>query len=292
MKICLDCMGRFDSKQWTCPKCGARPASLDGFISFAPALAMENGGFSAHYFPQLGEVEESHFWFEARNKLLQWALRHYFPKAQTFLEVGCGTGFVLAGMRRRYPWLHTTGADVFTEGLRIAQSRAREVEFVQMDARQMPFDAEFDVVGAFDTLEHIDEDEQVLAQLFRSCRPGGGMMLTVPQHPFLWSAADEYAYHKRRYTRRELIAKICKSGFDLVRVTSFVSLLLPAMLVSRLRRRKVDTHFDNLAEFRIRPGLNRVLKEVLLFEERLISMGISLPAGGSLLAIARRSLNH
>jgi ubiquinone/menaquinone biosynthesis C-methylase UbiE len=291
MKICLGCLERFESKQWTCPKCGGHPASKDGFVCFAPNLAVENEGFAPQYFSQLSEVEENHFWFEGRNQLLQWALQHYFPRAQTFLEVGCGTGFVLGDIRRRYPWLRTTGADVFTEGLRIAQSRAPEIEFVQMDARQMPFDAEFDVVGAFDALEHIEEDKQVLTQLFRSCRPGGGMILTVPQHPFLWSAADEYAYHKRRYTKRDLVSKIRESGFDLVRVTSFVSLLLPLMLVSRLRRQKLDKNFDNLAEFRIRPGLNRALKQILLFEERLISIGISLPAGGSLLVVARKPSN-
>jgi SAM-dependent methyltransferase len=162
------------------------------------------------------------------------------------------------------------------------------MDFLQMDARRMPFDAEFDVVGAFDTLEHIEEDAQVLAQLFQTCRPGGGMMLTVPQHPFLWSAADECAYHKRRYTRRELISKILESGFELVRITSFVSFLLPVMMLSRLRRQKLDSDFDKLAEFRIQPALNRILKEVLLVEQQLISTGISLPAGGSLLAIARR----
>lgn len=288
MRICLSCREQFESSQWTCPKCGECAESRAGFLCFAPSLSIDNPGFSPQYFSQLSEVEVNHFWFEARNKLLQWALRRYFPTAQTFLEVGCGTGFVLAGMRCRYPEIRATGTDIFTEALRVAQSRVPGTELLQMDARHMPFDSEFDVIGAFDTLEHIEEDEQVLAEFFRSCRPGGGIILTVPQHPYLWSAADEHACHKRRYTRLELVSKIRGSGFDSIRVTSFVSLLLPLMLASRWRRQKLDASFDNLAEFRMRPALNRAFERILRWEQHLIAAGISLPAGGSLLAIARR----
>lgn len=290
MKICFSCRERFESIDWTCPRCSDFPVSRDGFVCFAPNLATENDGFSPQYFSKLSEVEENHFWFEARNKLLQWALRRYFPTAQTFLEVGCGTGFVLAGMRHRYPDLRATGTDIFTEGLCWAQSRVLGTELLQMDARHMPFDSEFDVIGAFDTLEHVEEDEKVLAEFFQSCRPGGGIMLTVPQHRFLWSAADEYAFHKRRYSRQELIAKVQRAGFRLVRVTSFVSLLLPLMVISRRRRHDLDANFDALREFRIGSVTNRALGWALAFEKSLIQAGFSFPAGGSLMAIARRPL--
>lgn len=288
MKICLKCQQRFESSEWNCPHCGNHPDLRGGFVCFARSLATANNGFSSDYFAQLSQVEASHFWFRSRNKLLQWTLRRYFPSAQTFLEVGCGTGFVLAGIRRRCPELHLVGTDIFTEGLRIAQSRVAETELLQMDARHMPFDAEFDVIGAFDALEHIEEDEQVLAEFFRSCRPGGGIILTVPQHRFLWSAADEHAYHKRRYVRRDLIAKIQAAGFKMVRATSFVSLLLPLMLISRIGRRHVDAKFDSLREFRISPTTNGALESVQALERCLIQAGISFPAGGSLLVVARR----
>src|SRR4029077_3610296 len=145
-----------------------------------------------------------------------------FSYAQTFLEVGCGTGFVLTGVRRQFPSVQVAGTDIFTEGLAFARQRLPCVELFQMDARRIPFEAEFDVIGAFDVLEHIEEDEQALGELFRCCRPGGGIVITVPQHRFLWSAADEYAYHKRRYSRRELISKVRMAGFEILRVTSFV----------------------------------------------------------------------
>jgi SAM-dependent methyltransferase len=287
MKVCLGCHYSFASWGWVCPRCGRQPESRAGFICFAPDPAGQ-AGFLPEYFVQLHDLESKNFWFRARNSLLQWALQRYFPQAHSLLEVGCGTGFVLAGLHQKFHDLRIAGTDIFTQGLGIAQTRLPGVEVFQMDARHMPFEAEFDVIGAFDVLEHIDEDEQVLAEFRRSCKPGGGIILTVPQHPFLWSAADEHAFHRRRYTRPELISKIQRAGFDPLYTTSFVSFLLPLMLASRARRKNLDARFDPLAEFRIHPILNRALEFVLTLERSFIRAGLSFRLGGSLLAIARR----
>ena len=64
-------------------------------------------------------------------------------------------------------------AKCFADGLAIAKARLPDVELYQMDARHIPFEREFDVVGAFDVLEHIIEDENALAQMFNAARPGG-----------------------------------------------------------------------------------------------------------------------
>ena len=87
-----------------------------------------------------------------------------------------------------------------------------EVDLFQREARQMPFVSEFDVIGAFDVLEHIVEDEAVLEQIFRATRPGGGILVTVPQHPFVRSANDEHSMHQRRYRRADLRRKVGRAG--------------------------------------------------------------------------------
>jgi len=147
------------------------------------------------------------------------------------------------------------------------------------------FDGEFDVVGAFDVLEHIADDETVLRAMHRALCPGGGVLITVPQHPALWSAQDEHAGHRRRYTKKELVAKLRAAGFADMKTTSFVSLLLPLMALARLRKRKRADPFD---ELRIGGLANRVLEAVLDIERGLIRLGVSFPAGGSLLAVARK----
>lgn len=277
------------SDQWQCPQCQAVPAAVGGFPAFAPEWSNGNDGFSAGYFEQLHALEDSHFWFRARNALLLAMLERFFPAASSFLEIGCGTGFVLSAVRRRFPGLRLAGSEVFASGLDFARGRLPGVELFQMDARRLPFDGEFDVIGAFDVLEHIEDDRRVLGEMFRACRAGGGVILTVPQHRFLWSVVDDYAYHKRRYARREMVEKMESAGFAVARATSFVSLLLPVLWFSRWRRGRRAAAFDPLAEYRLGRAANASLEAVMGAERALITRGASLPVGGSLLVIARKN---
>ncbi|OGW69518.1 MAG: methyltransferase [Nitrospirae bacterium RIFCSPLOWO2_01_FULL_62_17] len=257
-------------------------------VSFAPELADANSGFQADYFGQLAAREAGHFWFRSRNRLVCWALRRYFPAMQTFLEVGCGTGFVLSGIRREFPELRLHGSEIFSDGLAFAGQRLPGVALFQMDARRIPFADEFDVIGAFDVLEHVEDDAAVLQQMFQAVTPGGGIVLTVPQHRWLWSAVDDYSFHKRRYGRDALLEKIQRAGFQVLRVTSFVFLLLPMLLLSRLWRVGSSAGSDPLAEYKIPSWVNTVFESALDLERCLIATGLSLPAGGSLLVVARR----
>jgi SAM-dependent methyltransferase len=286
LKVCLACAHRFASPTWTCPACGWAPPS-EGEVRFAPDLASGDAAFVEDAFELLASIEQSSFWFRSRNDLIAWTVRKYFPRAETLFEVGCGTGFVLAGLRRRFPQIKLVGAELFSSGLAVARKRLPDTTLYQMDARRIPFEKEFDVVCAFDVLEHVHEDEQVIAQLFQAVRPGGGVVLTVPQHPRLWSAVDDFSRHQRRYTRRELIRKLEDTGFAVTRTTSFVTLLLPALAASRLIHRG-DHDFDPETEYGLPARLDLALERVMGLERRLIERGMSFRIGGSLLAIAMR----
>ena len=285
MKVCFQCKNHFESTTWCCPRCAWTPEVCEGYLSFVEHNGQEYG-FDEGFFQRLAELEEGSFWFQGRNQLVTWAIRKYFPEARSLLEVGCGTGFVLAGIRKEFPELSVAGSDAFTTGLRFAAQRVPGVSLFRMDARCLPFDGEFDVIGAFDVLEHIQEDEAVLSELFRAVRPGGGLVLTVPQHQFLWSGVDEYSFHRRRYSRAELVGKLERAGFRIAWATSFVSLLLPLMLLSRLRYRKgFDGRRSELAMGRIQ---NLCLGKILAIERFLISKDVCFRAGGSLLVVAKR----
>jgi len=289
MQVCCNCAERFAGADWTCPACSWAPLVSGGVRQFAPEFEASNGGFKAEYFPDLVAREAGHFWFESRNRLLQWAIRRYAPHAVEYLEVGCGTGFVLSAVAEGFPAMRLRGSEIFTAGLQLARERVPQAEFLQLDARRLPFESEFDLLGAFDVIEHIEEDETVLRSMHTALRDDGILMLTVPQHPWLWSAADDYAQHKRRYVRSEMVGKLEAAGFELLRVTSFISLLLPMMWVSRMRQRDArDQAYDPAAEFAIHPAINATLRGILAAEAALIRAGLSLPAGGSLLAVARK----
>lgn len=288
MKKCFSCGHRFEADHWHCPDCGRHPKSYNGFTAFASDQIKNSDGFDNEFFALLAEVEPGHFWFESRNRLILWALREFFPEPRDFLEIGCGTGFVLSGIRREFPELSLIASDIFTEGFTYAQARIPDAEFFQMDARHIPFEHEFDVIGAFDILEHIVEDEAVLVEMFQATKPGGGIILTVPQHPFLWSYFDELSHHQRRYTRLELLKKVEQVGFKIIHSTSFISLLLPLLLLSRLRHRQLKNNYDLREEFNNVGILNTLLTRVLDLERALIKRGFSFPLGGSLLVVAKR----
>jgi SAM-dependent methyltransferase len=249
---------------------------------------MSRIGFDAAFFPQLAALEDRNFWFRSRTRLIVWALGKYFPGARSFLEIGCGTGAVLAGVAEAFPALAVCASEPYSEGLRFARARVARAAFLQLDARAIPFRERFDVIGAFDVVEHIAEDEQVLAQMRDALVPGGGVLLTVPQHAWLWSPQDVAAGHVRRYAAAEMREKLARAGFEVVRMTSFVSLLLPAMLLSRRRKRAEAAQVDALDELRIGRPLNFVLERVQDVERLLIRARVPFPAGGSLLAVARR----
>jgi SAM-dependent methyltransferase len=248
---------------------------------------MVSDGYDASYFRRIAEKEPHSFWFRARNRVIVSAVRRHFPEARSMLEVGCGTGFVLAGLHDAFPDMRLVGSELFAEGLEIARSRLpAEVELVVADAHAMPYTAEFDLAGAFDVLEHIEDDLSALEGLRRSVRSGGGLVLTVPQHPALWSAADTFAHHARRYRRDDLLQKLRLAGFKAIEATSFVTTLLPAMVLSRVAHRVVRRPYDPIEE--LVPGrLNAVFERLLDLEGRMIERGHSLPFGGSLLVVAR-----
>lgn len=288
MKICLKCTEVFSSQGWACPACGYEPVRLNEFQAHAPELANNGGGFKSEYFAELAQLESANFWFRARNELILWALRKFKASAQSFLEVGCGTGFVLSGIAELYPNISLSGSEIFLEGLSYASLRVPCAKFMQMDARNVPFLDEFDAIGAFDVLEHIEEDEAVLAQLHRALKPEGVLLLTVPQHPRLWSTADEYACHVRRYTSAEIEAKVRDAGFRLLKSTSFVTLLLPAMMLSREMQKRKQIVFDPAGELKISPFLNSVFYALMILESGGIRLGLTYPFGGSRLVVARK----
>jgi SAM-dependent methyltransferase len=257
-------------------------------LAFAPDQDDSTSEYDAELSRLLAALEPRSFWFRSRNRLLLQVLGQDFGDARSLLEIGCGTGFVLSAVAQEYPRLQVAGGELLAAGLEPARERLPGAELFQLDARRLPWREEWDVLGAFDVLEHIAEDEAVLTEMHAAAAPGGGVILTVPQHQWLWSDADDRAHHKRRYARQELVEKVSAAGFTVTRVTSFVSTLLPVMAASRLVRRGSNGTDDLEAELCPPAPLSALFETSLRAELALIRRGVSLPAGGSLLLVARR----
>ncbi|MEA2192392.1 MAG: hypothetical protein QOI73_2513 [Solirubrobacteraceae bacterium] len=247
-----------------------------------------DGAFADDDCDRLAAAEDDSFWFRGRNALLVATLRAQFPAARSFLEVGCGNGYVLSAFSGARPELDVAGSDLSGAGLRHARRRLPEALLLRADARELPFDSEFDVAGAFDVLEHVAEDDAVLKSLRRAVRPGGGVVITVPQHRWLWSETDRYSGHHRRYRRRELAGQLERAGLRLRWATSFVTLLLPLMVASRGWQAISPRPYDPARELHVPGRLDALLERAMLLEARAIARGARLPVGGSLLAVAER----
>jgi SAM-dependent methyltransferase len=243
------------------------------------------GGFDPTLFAELASIEEKSFWFRSRNELIDWAVAATGPAPRNILEIGCGTGFVLQRLRRSYPDAFITGTELHPEGLEFAAERVPDATLLAMDATSIPFVADFDLVGAFDVLEHIERDTEVLRGVHRALKPGGRLIVTVPQHPALWSAEDDRALHVRRYVAGDLRTKIEAAGLTPTLVTSFVTLLLPAMVASRKLRPAGGAALADAAP----PGpIDRLLEVAMTLERAMIERGLRLPIGGSLMVVARK----
>lgn len=151
---------------------------------------------------------------------------------------------------------------------------------------RIPFEREaFDLVAAFDVIEHVDDDAASLKAMSDRLRPGGWLLATVPAFPFLWSRHDVRHHHKRRYVRSEMIRRVTDAGLTPVRTTYFNTLLFPLVAAIRLLRNALGRDSDD--EALPSPGLNRALTAVFSAERHLVGR-VPLPAGVSLLVLARK----
>lgn len=265
---------------------------IDGIKCYAPELAYSNNDYNENDFKKLFEIEEQNFWFKARNRVIKTLLENYSKDVSgSFLEIGCGTGFVLKGLSK-FSNLRLTGAEIYLEGLKYAKQRLPEVEFLQLDATSIPFREQYDYIGAFDVLEHITEDENVMRNVYKALKYGGMFFISVPQHMFMWSIEDDVACHKRRYSKVEILSKLKKAGFEIKYHTSFVFSLFPLMMVSRFikkNKQTADLKEDRFnEELKLNPLINKTFELILRIDELLIRIGVRLPFGGSLIVVAKK----
>lgn len=280
---------------WRCHACTHVVPVIDGFPHFALHLASDGTEFDAAAFQELARAEPGHFWFVPRNHLLTGVAMRFFPAATRYLEIGCGSGMVLSAMASKRLWSRLAGAELHTAGLRHARDRlGSRAELVQMDARRIPARDAFDLIGAFDVLEHIVEDETVLREVHAALAPGGGFIAAVPQHPALWSQADVVGGHVRRYRRGELEEKLRRAKFEILFSTSYASVVLPMMIVSRLTMRTAvePERPTSRCELSVSPLLNKILGSVLNAEVGLTLRGVRWPVGGSRVVVARKFVDN
>ena len=250
-------------------------------------MTERNTGFDDDAFDILLRYEDWHWWFQNRNRLLTMLIGRFGKSRGRILEIGCGNGLVTEAIHREFPGSDVVGTEFLETGLVGARKRLPDVQFRQLDARDLDGSETYDIVCAFDVLEHIDADVEVMTRVRGALRDDRSrFFITVPQHMTLWSEADVFARHERRYTFAEMRDKLRTAGFTVEYRTSYVFLLSPLMLLSRLRKRRPGD-YDPEDEFRISRLVNAALSGVMRVEGALRRLGLPMPFGGSLVVVAR-----
>jgi SAM-dependent methyltransferase len=235
-------------------------------------------------------VEDESFWFQHRNDIIVRVLRR-FPPGGTLFDIGGGNGCVAAALERSgFPVvLVEPGA----AGARHAARRGLRQVVCATVAEAGFAPHSLPAVGLFDVIEHIEDDADFLRGLCRVMRPEGRLYVTVPAYPALWSAEDDHAGHRRRYSRKTLAAVLTAAGFEIEYLTCFFWFLpLPVWvfrtLPSRLGIRSATSVRQTSREHSAGGSAQRWLLDRLLACERgRIANGRLVPFGGSCLAVAR-----
>jgi 2-polyprenyl-3-methyl-5-hydroxy-6-metoxy-1,4-benzoquinol methylase len=231
----------------------------------------------------MAELDQRHWWYRARREVIAALIRRVVqpPANASILEIGCGTGHNLAMLGQ---FGEVDALELDEEARAIAEQRlGRSVMSAPLPEIEGVADRHYDLVGAFDVIEHIDHDRAALASIAAKIRPGGKLVMTVPAHQWMWSAHDVVNHHKRRYSKKALKALIQGSPLRLDRVGYFNSLLFPVAVAERTASK---VRGKDEADLTLPPApLNAALERTFAAERHLIGR-VPLPPGLSLFAVA------
>jgi SAM-dependent methyltransferase len=231
----------------------------------------------------MAELDERHWWYRARREVIASLIRRRACPASgaRLLEIGCGTGHNLA-MLGEFGSVDALEVDPTARG--IAEKRlGREVFAAPLPELVGIPERAYDLVAAFDVIEHIPDDRATIEGIARRLKPGGKLVATVPAHQWMWSAHDVVNHHQRRYSKRALRDLIERSPLRLEAIGYFNSLLFPLAVAQRVASKVAGKDDADLA---MPPApLNYALERVFAAERALIGR-VPLPPGLSLFAVA------
>ncbi len=238
------------------------------------------------YYATLNGVQERHWWYVARRKILDRVLARAYaegvPPGKLY-DLGCGVGANLPVLEK---YGETLGVDMSSEAVEFCKARgANNVIQANLNSLEGLADESAAVVVLADVIEHLDDEVPCLQAAKRALAPNGVLIVTVPAYMFLWSPADDLNHHKRRYTAGSL-KKVISPLFEIEHVSYFNTLLFGAILGGRVVEKMLNRGGDDGAQVPGEP-VNGILRRVFELEATVVA-GRRLPFGVSILCVARK----
>jgi len=218
----------------------------------------------ADEFAKMRALESTHWWFRGRRYLLRSLVRRLGLHNALMLDAGCGTGF--AGRE-----LSPAGRVVSLDSTEAALGTDFRGTACIANIEDTPFPAEtFDLIVAMDLLEHLADDQPALREMYRICKPGGFLFVTVPAFPTLFSSHDKALGHFRRYSTSSLKESVGGAGFAIERLSYTVTSVFPLAAAYRmLRRKKASADSTATDLFPVPEPLNWALSLIMRMESWL-----------------------
>ena len=242
-------------------------------------------------------LQNKHWWFRTKKKIIIDLILRYFAKTRYFakkerlsrmplriLDIGCGSGLMLKSLR---DFGDVYGMDASSSAIKFSKTLHNGTIKKGLLPWQIPFQEDFfDLIVALDVIEHVDEDQEALISINNLMKKEGLLILTVPALMSLWSKFDEINHHKRRYIKSDLIQKLDRANFKVLKISYYNFFLLPFIFIFRKIEiwigREVTSDLNMPNKF-----VNYVFEKIFL-SERFFLKYLNFPIGVSIIAVVEK----
>lgn len=244
----------------------------------------------AKLYKEFSEINESHWWFLGRMKILESVFKKFLGEKEKggemqILDVGCGTASYFKSLEK---FGNVAGTESSQEVIDELKKRGYKNSFFRAELPGMKLGRTFDCICAFEILEHIEEDKKAIADICAHLNNGGLFIGTVPAFKWLWSRHDELAHHKRRYAGYELKNKLEEAGFKVVKISYYNTFLFPIAASVRLLKKTILKNIAPVSDFTATAGpLDKIFENVFASERHWLKR-FNFPFGFSLLFVAEK----
>lgn len=239
------------------------------------------------YKDYLADAQGNNFWFYRKTEFIGILLDNLkLNKDIKILNLGAGTGQDLETIKK---FGDVSVLDIDSRALDLIPDNAVENKILADACDTKLPENSFDLILAFDLLEHIKDDKKAVLEVLRLLRPGGYFVFTVPAYSFLFSAHDKYLEHYRRYNKKDLLSLFNNLSFKKIELSNWFFFLFPVIALYRLAIKKLKIKHENYKIIVIPKFWDFIGNITILnFENFLFKKGVRYPFGSTFYGIYKK----